>query len=343
MKTQHQLTDIKIATVGYGGAFNMGRMHLEYAAEAGMTPTAVVELAPDRRQAAEEDFPGIATFGSVAELIASGVANVAVVLTPHNSHFALGKELLEGGMHTILEKPMAITGEECDQLIDIAQQKNLLLTAYHNRHWDGPIMAMSQLINDEKVLGEIYKIQIRMGKYQKPADTWRGSKSISGGVTYDFGAHCLDYAMQLIDEKPTEISGFKKEGHWNQESKWGEDTIEDEVFFTLRYPSGRWLTFTMSKLDDNMPDQMIEVTGTKGTCVFDTASYKLTKRDGDNVEKIEKHPIPAAWGLYYENLVQVLRGEESLIITPEWAAKIIKILDLANVSAKEGRTISLQD
>lgn len=343
MTSQHQLTDIKIATVGYGGAFNMGRMHLEFAEKAGMKPTAVVELAPDRRQAAEEDFPGIATFGSVAELIASGTANVAVVLTPHNSHYALGKELLEGGLHTVLEKPMAITGKECDELIDIAKKKNLLLTAYHNRHWDGPIMAVSKMINDEKLLGHIYKIQIRMGKYAKPADTWRGSKSISGGVTYDFGAHCLDYAMQLFQEEPTEVSGFKMDGHWKQESKWGEDTIEDEVFFTLRYSSGRWLTFTMSKLDDNLNDQMVEVTGTKGTCVFDTNSYKLLTRDGDNVEKIEKRPIPAAWELYYKNLVSVLRGEESLIITPEWAAKIIKILHLANVSAEEGRTISLQE
>lgn len=339
----HNLKDIKIATVGYGGAFNMGRLHLESAAKAGMTPSGVVELAPERRQAAEEDFPGIATFGSVAELKESGVADVVVVLTPHNSHFALGKELLEGGLHTILEKPMAITGDECSQMMEIAKKKDLLLTAYHNRHWDGPIMAVSKMINEDKVIGDIYKIQIRMGKYGKPADTWRGSKSISGGISYDFGAHCLDYAMQLFDEDPVEVSGFKMDQFWKTQSTWGEDTIEDEVFFTLRYPSGRWLTFTMSKLDDNLNDQMVEVTGTKGTCVFDTSSYKLTTRDGDNVEKVEKRPVPAAWELYYENLTKVLRGEEALIITPEWAAKIIKILDLANVSAEEGRTISLKD
>jgi len=252
----------------------------------------------------------------------------------------LGKELLEGGLHTILEKPMAITGEECSQLIETAQQKNLLLTAYHNRHWDGPIMALSKLLTEEKVLGDIYKIQIRMGKYQKPAETWRGSKSISGGVTYDFGAHCLDYAMQIFNEEPTEISGHKMDRYWKNESNWGDDTIEDEVFFTVRYASGRWLTFTMSKLDDNLNDQMVEVTGTKGTCVFDVGRYKLTTRDGERVEKIEKHPVPAAWERFYENIAKNLRGEDSLIITPEWAAKIIKILHIADVSAAEGRAIS---
>lgn len=341
MKNLKHLTDIKIATVGYGGAFNMGKAHFEQAAQAGMTPAAVVELDPSRRQAAEEDFPGISTYGSVAELIASEAAHVAVVLTPHNSHYTLGKELLEGGVYTILEKPMAITGEECDELIEIANQKGLLVTAYHNRHWDGAIMAVNKLIKEDRAIGEIYKIQIRMGKYQKPAETWRGSKSISGGITYDFGAHCLDYAMQLFDEDPIEVSGFKRDTYWKSQSNWEDDTIEDEVFFTLRYASGRWLTFTISKLDDNLQDQMVEVTGTKGTCTFNPENYKLATRTSDGYERVERYKIPNAYHLFYDNFAQALRGEGSLTITPEWATKIIRILDLANQSAEQGQALRI--
>ena len=68
MATYKKASDIRVAVVGYGGAFNMGRKHLEECRAAGMTPTAVVDLDQARLAIAESDFPGIETYTSVNKM-----------------------------------------------------------------------------------------------------------------------------------------------------------------------------------------------------------------------------------------------------------------------------------
>ena len=65
--------------------------------------------------------------------------------------------------------------------------------------------------------------------YGKPGDWWRTSKSISGGILYDWGVHLLEYALQLIDSEMVEVAGYAKTGFWAKETKWKDDTNEDEA------------------------------------------------------------------------------------------------------------------
>ena len=62
-------SEIKVGVVGYGGAFNMGRAHLNQMKTAGMTPVAVTEVDPTRLKVAETDFPGIETYATVDEML----------------------------------------------------------------------------------------------------------------------------------------------------------------------------------------------------------------------------------------------------------------------------------
>ena len=69
MTRKRKAADIKVGVIGYGGAFNMGRGHLNEMAAAGMTPTAVADLDPKRLAAAGEDFPGIETYPSAGAML----------------------------------------------------------------------------------------------------------------------------------------------------------------------------------------------------------------------------------------------------------------------------------
>lgn len=79
-------SSIKVGVIGYGGAFNMGRQHLNEMKAAGMTPTAVVEVDPSRLAAASEDFPGIETHGSVGDMLRKSRVDLVTIITPHNTH-----------------------------------------------------------------------------------------------------------------------------------------------------------------------------------------------------------------------------------------------------------------
>jgi predicted dehydrogenase len=129
--------DIKVGCIGYGGAFNMGRAHLKEMQKAGMTPTAVAEIDASRLKVAETDFPGIQTYTDVAAMLRKSDVNLLAIITPHNTHAKLALQCLRAGRHVVAEKPLAITTAECDAMIVEARKRKLVLSTYHNRHWDG--------------------------------------------------------------------------------------------------------------------------------------------------------------------------------------------------------------
>ena len=69
MKRFKRAADIKVGVIGYGGAFNMGRAHLNEMKRAGMKPTAVADVDRSRLKVAEEDFPGIETYDSAEAML----------------------------------------------------------------------------------------------------------------------------------------------------------------------------------------------------------------------------------------------------------------------------------
>ncbi|MDP6040875.1 MAG: Gfo/Idh/MocA family oxidoreductase, partial [Candidatus Latescibacteria bacterium] len=169
--------DIKVGVIGYGGAFNMGRQHLTFMKQAGMNPVAVSELDAERLKVAEEEFPGIQTYNSVTKMLKDSDVNLVVIITPHNTHAKLALQCLRSGRHVISEKPLAITTAECDAMIREAKKRRLLLSTYHNRHWDGCVLEALKQIHQRKVIGDVYRIDAHMGGYNPPGDWWRGSKS----------------------------------------------------------------------------------------------------------------------------------------------------------------------
>ena len=339
MKTHKKPSDIKVGVIGYGGAFNMGRQHLKEMQAAGMTPVAVAEVDPSRLAVAETDFPGIETYLSVTAMLKGSPVDMVVIITPHNTHAAIAIECLNAGHHVVCEKPLAITTAEVDAMIKAAKKSGVMLSTYHNRHWDGRIRQAVELVKERKLIGDVFRIECHMGGYSKPGDWWRTSRSISGGVLYDWGVHLLEYSLQLIDAPVGEVSGFAQEGFWAPQTKWKADANEDEGFLVVRFKGSQWLTLTITHLDSKTKEGWLEATGTKGSLVFDgehTTTYQHLK--GRTVTTRLKNPQDEGFR-YYENVAAFLTKKSPLVITAEWSRRPIHILDLAARSAKTGKAI----
>jgi scyllo-inositol 2-dehydrogenase (NADP+) len=334
MKRFRKPGDIKVGVIGYGGAFEMGREHLREMMLAGMTPVAVTEIDAKRRKVAGDHFPGIKTFASTATMLKKSDVNLIAIITPHNTHAKLALQCLRAGRHVVCEKPFAITTAECDAMIAEARKRKLVVSTYHNRHWDGWILEAVKRIVKQKAIGEVYRIEAHMGGYGKPGDWWRSSKSISGGVMYDWGVHLLEYALQLIGSELVEVSGHAKTGFWAPQTKWGKDTNEDEGFAIARFRNGAWLTLNCSSLDNHPKQGMLEITGTGGAYIMEWGKFTLIRpgRKGPVVEE-GKNPRGKSEA-FYQNVADHMVKGTKLVITPEWARRPIHILDLANRSAK---------
>lgn len=327
-------SDIQVGVVGYGGAFNMGRRHLGDMQKAGMTPVAVTEVDPARLQVATEDFPGIQGYDSVAKMLKGSDVHLVVLITPHNTHARLALQCLRAGRSVITEKPFAITTAECDAMIGEAKRRKLLLSTYHNRHWDGCVLEAMKRIHREKAIGEVYRVEAHMGGYGQPGDWWRSSKTISGGILYDWGVHLLEYSLQIIGSEIVEVSGFARSGFWK--TVWKQDTNEDAACAVVRFKNDAWLTLTISSLESNSKPGWLEITGTRGTYILDGGTYEIIQFREDQKIVTKGKNIASQWERYYRNVAAHLTKGEKLIITPEWARRPIHILDLANQSAKKG-------
>lgn len=338
MKRFAQMKDIKVAVCGYGGAFHMGKHHLFEMQAAGMTPTAVCDPDAARLEAARADYPGIETYASLEELLSKSDAHLITIITPHNTHADLALQCLRAGRHVVVEKPMALTTAECDEMIAAAEDAGVMLSVYHNRHWDGAILEALQVIRAGGI-GEVARIDAFAGGYSKPGDWWRSSKSISGGILLDWGVHLLEYSFQILQAPVVEVSGFAHRGFWAPECAWGADTIEDESVVAVRFEDGRHLTLTISSMDSGIHPYMVRITGTKGSFSFNLGEWEwVTHEQAARVVRTGRNPAGQGHK-FYENIAAHLAHGEELVITAEWARRPIHVLDLAMQSAAAGRAL----
>lgn len=341
MKRFAKAADIKVGVIGYGGAYNMGRGHLKEMQKAGMTPAAVCEIDPERLKVATVEFPGIQTYSTVDEMLAKSDVNLLAIITPHNTHAQLSVQCLKAGRHVVSEKPFAITTAECDEMIEAATKQDVVLSTYHNRHWDGCIMQALKTIRSGAI-GHVYRVDAHMGSWGQPQDWWRSSKTISGGILYDWGVHLLEYTFQIMDTEMVEVSGFAKKGFWCGKCKWQNDTVEDEGFLTVRYASGAWSTLGISSLYSRPRSGWIDIIGTEGSYNFDYRNYELVQPKGSQTTTTKGANPPSEGEKLYQNIADHLTKGTPLIITPQWARRPVHVIDLACQSAKCGRSLAVQ-
>jgi len=327
---------LKGAVIGYGGAFNMGRGHLEWMSAAGIVPTAATDIDPTRLESAKDDFADLRTYTSVEDLLKDTDVNVVTVITPHNTHADIAVQVAESGKHVVVEKPMAITVEETDRMIDAASKNGVTLSIFHNRRYDGDFLAIKEII-EKGLIGDIFQIQAGGGRYGHPGTWWRASKSISGGLLYDWGAHFIDWILNLQAGKSvTQVTGFL------QKSVWLDQTLEDHGQAIIRFDDGSVAELTQSHIMA-VPQPRWRILGTKGGILDDGSvanGFRLYTRVQDLTATVEIKNKETVWNQYYRDLVAHLTTGSASPVTGESARRIISILEAAEESSKRGKSVT---
>lgn len=321
---------IRVGTIGYGGAFNMGRRHLELlTAYPAFEAEAVCDLDETRLEQARKDWPGIGTFSSVSDMLAKSDVELLVVVLPHNAHAEVTLQCLKAGRHVVVEKPFAITVTQCDAMIREAEKRKLMVSTFHNRHWDSLPLTIAKHVQR---IGRPYRWESFHGQREEPKDWWRSDKIISGGIIYDWGAHFMEWMLQFMPYSMTEIAGYGYDGYWDA-------TNEDELEAIVRFGNEGVSNHTATTLDP-VGRVQVRLVGTEGVLHGDMRSLTLTRvtkeRTKVHEELTMEAPQPEA---YYENVHLHLTQGTPLVITPEQARRVIQILDYASQSFDEGRTL----
>ena len=195
---------IRVGLLAYGA---IGYEHnLAIQNTLGLRLVAVCDAKPERLAAASElaaDFTG---FADATQMLDSGLLDLVVISTPPNSHFHWAKESLTRGIHVVLEKPMALTATECDELMALAHEKSLLLVVYQNRRFDADFVTLRSLIASGAI-GDVYQFDTFVGGYSRPCDYWHSDAAVSGGAIFDWGSHFIDQILNVITDDVAHVSG----------------------------------------------------------------------------------------------------------------------------------------
>jgi len=332
MSSVSSTTNIRVGLLAYGA---IGHEHnLAVQGTPGLELSAVCDTNPERIAAAKELAPTVEAFSDATAMLDSGLLDLVVISTPPNSHYSWAKEALVRGINVILEKPMALTAEQCDELMELAAQKSLLLVVYQNRRYDADFVTMARLIS-EGVIGDVFQYDSFVGGYSEPCTYWHSNAEVSGGAIFDWGSHFLDQVLSVIPDAIAHISGQ------NHKRVWMHATNADHAQVTITFASGAQATFINSDLAAARKPKFY-VLGTKGAIVgdWDPAAEPavadlpaiLTVHSHDGSKTVA--PLDAVEPFsFHRSVVDYLRSQTPMSVQALQSRNVVAIMEAAEQSA----------
>ena len=230
---------VRVGLLGYGA---IGHEHNRAVqAVEGLTLTAVCDSSPARFEAARRYAPDARCGTDAEELLAADDVDLVLVSTPPDSHSRWALAALEAGKHVIVEKPFAISTQECDQVLEAAAARDLLVAVYQNRRYDPDHLAIRRALADG-LLGDLFHLEAFVGGYGHPCNLWHSDVAVSGGAVYDWGAHVLDQLLDLVPLPVETVTAAE------QKRVWHDVTNADHSRVTIRFEGGTEATFVYSDL-----------------------------------------------------------------------------------------------
>lgn len=242
-------TPINFGIVGYGyWGPNLAR---NFSALTGGRLSAVCDCNAGRLDHMRKLYPNAATYADFGQMLRNAELDAVVVATPLKSHHAIAKACLLAGKHVLLEKPMASTSNECEELIVLARYQDLILMVDHTYLYSEAVAKITQIIQSGDI-GDIRYIncqRLNLGIFQQDIN-----------VMWDLAPHDLSIILHVMGESPLVVN-CQGNAHINPE-------IEDVTNLSLSFRGKRFATIQSSWLEPKKVRQMTFV-GTRKMIVYD--------------------------------------------------------------------------
>ncbi|QJC52806.1 Gfo/Idh/MocA family oxidoreductase [Paenibacillus albicereus] len=206
------MSKIKIAVFGCGAIAQ--RRHIPEYAENGLAElVAYADPILERAQEMADQYGGKA-YASYEELLASEDVDAVSVCTPNHLHAEMAIYAANAGKHVLVEKPMAATAEEGEQMIEAARRNGVFLMVGHNQRLMPPHVKAKEIL-DSGELGRVLTFRTSFG-HPGPeswsvdgAGSWffRKDEAVMGAMG-DLGVHKSDFIRYLLDDEVAEVAGF---------------------------------------------------------------------------------------------------------------------------------------
>lgn len=289
-------------------------------------------------------YPSASMTRDFEEVLRDQEVDAVVVATPAGTHFELARRSLEAGKHLLVEKPLAMTTAECDQLIDVSDKRGLKLMVGHTFLYSPPVEKLKSLV-DSGEMGDIYYI------YSTRANLGQIRRDVN--ALWNLAPHDVSILLYLLGQDPV-VVGAKGITRI-------QDGIEDVVFMYLDFPDKitahvhvswldpgkvRKLTLVGSKkmvvYDDVDPDAKIQIldkgvtkiANNKAESFASFGEFQLLLRAGDVL--IPKVPATEPLRVECQHFADCIAEDKTPLTDGRHGRKVVRILEAAQESMNNG-------
>jgi scyllo-inositol 2-dehydrogenase (NADP+) len=344
---------INVGLVGYGLSGSVFHAPLIEKVE-GLALTTVLSSNPEK---VHKDYPNVAVVPTLNRLLDDKNISLVVISTPNDTHYDFTKQAIEAGKHVIVEKPFMIHTADADELIELAHQRNVMLSVYQNRRWDNDFLTIRHLLQTD-LLGEVNTYEVHYDRYRPTVnDRWRERPIAGSGTLYDLGSHLIDQALFLFGTPDSVWADVRAQ-------RAGAKT-DDYFHLVLGYPQQRVILHAGSLVRE--PGPHFQIHGSRGSFIkygLDSQedALKAGKRPGDPGwgEDTEKDygeltvdageltvkgkikTLTSGYERYYQGIVEALTQGKPAPVAAEDGRNTIQVIEYALQSQKEQRVITFQ-
>jgi glucose-fructose oxidoreductase len=279
----------------------------------------------------------VCSYNEYERCLAQGVDAVYIAL-PNHMHREYTIRAANLGVHILCEKPMAVTEDDCDAMIEAADKSGVkLMIAYRLHFEEGNLeaiqLAQTGVLGEPRIFSSDFTQQVVEGNIRVAYDISRG-----GGAVYDMGVYCINAARYLFRDEPIEVMGYSAS---NGEKRF--QNVDETSSAILRFPGDRVASFTCSF--GAAPTDRYTLVGTKGALVVDPAyeystgiKHRLTVEGKTMVREFPHRDQFAAELVYFSNCI--LKNKEPEPSGLEGLADI-RVVRAIHRSAQAGKLIQL--
>jgi myo-inositol 2-dehydrogenase/D-chiro-inositol 1-dehydrogenase len=338
--------ELRFGLIGYG---LWGKHHAQAIVKAPETTLSAIACNSAETEAtAKADFPNLPVFRGYQPLLKRADIDAVDIVVPNHLHAEVGVAALEAGKNVLLEKPMALSVEECDRLIEAANRNDRVLNIGHEFRLSTQWGRLKAIIDDGDIGEPLYAlVSLFRHPYRLGSGGWRYSQQSVGSWTLEEPVHFFDSLMWYFEKWGDPISVLAIGS-----SKGRSHGMYDNFSAIVRWPGQLYGVVTQS-LGGFEHHQVMEVVGTEGSIrtwwsgAMDrtrhpTFELKVQRGGQEECETLEMPPSGELFELE-EELKQVVSAfqERKPLVSGEEARKRVLVCIEAERSLAEGKEVAL--
>jgi len=284
----------------------------------------------------EYEVEHVGSYDDLERVFHEAKVDAAYIALPNTQHREYTERCARAGVHVLCEKPMAMSSEDCEAMIEVCREHDVKLMIAYRLHFESANLEAIEIARSGR-LGELRYFTSAFAQQVREGDI-RTRAQVGGGALFDMGVYCVNAARYLLEDEPEEVFALQTAGHDQR-----FEGVDETTTAVLRFRGDRFAQFTASQGSASVDEYRL--VGTEGDLRVEPAytyygelAHHLTIGGETKTEKFPKSDQFAPELLHF---AQCILDDAEPEPSGEEGLADVRVLEAIAESARTGAPVKL--